>query len=150
MPTRPAPSVYEPSLCLVLQGAKQVMIGDRTLRYDPSSYFIATVDLPASGCVVEASPAKPYIAVSMKLDRASLAALILDMPAAPEGDISGFAISAVTPHLLDAWLRLLSLLEAPDDAPVLAPLHEREGAVSPAAGAAGRRVAADRAGGTAG
>ena len=124
--TKPMPSVYEPSLCLVLQGAKQVMIGDRVLRYDPASYFIATVELPASGWVVEATLAKPYVAVSMRLDRASLSSLILDMPDSSEGQIAGFAVSAVTPDLLDAWSRLLSLLDTPDDAAVLAPMRERE------------------------
>src|SRR4051812_4763267 len=78
MTTRPTPGVYERALCMVLQGAKQVMIGDRTLRYDPASYFIATIDLPACGWVVEASQAKPYVAVSMKLDRDSLSSLVLD------------------------------------------------------------------------
>lgn len=124
--TKPMPSVYEPSLCLVLQGAKQVVIGDRVLRYDSASYFIATVEVPASGWVVEATRSQPYMAVSMKLDRASLASLILEMPIAPEGQTAGFAVSAVTPELLDAWSRLLALLDTPDDAPVLAPIHERE------------------------
>ena len=32
MTTRPKPGVYEPALCLVLQGAKQAMIGGRVLR----------------------------------------------------------------------------------------------------------------------
>jgi AraC-like DNA-binding protein len=124
--TKPLPSVYEPSLCLVLQGAKQVMIGDHILRYDPASYFIATIELPASGCIIEATRAQPYIAVSMKLDPAALSALILDMPDASEGQAAGFAVSAVTPGLLDAWSRLLSLLDTPDDVPILAPMHERE------------------------
>jgi AraC-like DNA-binding protein len=126
MTTKPTPNVYEPALCLVLQGAKQTMIGDRLLRYDPASYFIATVELPASGWVVEATPAKPYVAVSMKLDRESLSSLISDMPSASEGQTRGFAVSAVTPDLLDAWSRLLSLLDTPQDVPVLAPMHERE------------------------
>lgn len=124
--TKPVSGMYEPSLCLILQGAKQVMIGDRILRYDPASYFIATIELPASGWIVEATPARPYVAVSMKLDRTALSALILDMPAAPEGQTAGFAVSAVTPDLLDAWSRFLSLLDTPDDAPILAPMHERE------------------------
>lgn len=126
MTTKPTPNVYEPALCLVLQGAKQAMIGDRLLRYDPASYFIATVELPASGWVVEATPAKPYVAVSMKLDSESLSSLISDMPSASEGQTRGFAVSAVTPDLLDAWSRLLSLLDTPQDVPVLAPMHERE------------------------
>ena len=126
MTTRPTPGVYEPALCLVLQGAKQVMIGDRILRYDPASYFIATIDLPACGWVVEATPAKPYVAVSLKLDRESLSSLVLDVPGGAEGQTAGFAVSAVTPDLLDAWSRFLSLLDTPEDVPVLAPMHERE------------------------
>ena len=126
MRTKPTPNVYEPALCLVLQGAKQAMIGDRLLRYDPASYFIATIELPASGWVVEATPTKPYIAVSMRLDTECLSSLISDMPSASEGQTRGFAISAVTPDLLDAWSRLLSLLDTPQDVPVLAPMHERE------------------------
>jgi AraC-like DNA-binding protein len=126
MTTRPTPGVYEPALCMVLQGAKQVMIGDRLLRYDPATYFIATIDLPARGWVVEASPTQPYVAVSMKLDRENLSSLVLDVPDGPEGQTAGFAVSAVTPDLIDAWSRLLSLLDTPEDVPVLAPMHERE------------------------
>lgn len=124
--TKPVPSVYEPSLCMVLQGAKQVLIGDRILRYDPASYFIATIEIPASGCVIEATRARPYVAMSMKLDRAVLSDLILDMATASEGQTSGFAVSAVTLDLLEALSRFLSLLDAPEDVPVLAPMHERE------------------------
>lgn len=124
--TRPSPGVYEPSLCLILQGAKQVVIGNQVLRYDPASYFIAAVELPATGCVIEASPARPYVAVSLKLDMDCLTSLILDTPPQADGCVAGFAVSAVTPELLDAWLRLLSLFDAQDDIPVLAPIHERE------------------------
>jgi AraC-like DNA-binding protein len=124
--TRPTPSVYEPCVCMVLQGAKQAMIGDRVVRYDTASYFVSTIDLPARGWVVEATPTHPYLAVSMRLDRDGLAALILDMPPAPEGDTAGFAVGAITPDLLDAWLRLLMLLDRPEDCAVLAPMHERE------------------------
>jgi AraC-like DNA-binding protein len=126
MVTQPTPSVYEPAVCLVLQGAKQTMIGNRVLRYDPASYFVTTIDLPARGWVVEATPAMPYLAVSMRFDRDCLSALILDMPHAPDGDTAGFAVSPVTLPLLDAWVRLLGLLDTPDDLPVLAPMHERE------------------------
>ncbi len=126
MVTRPTPGVYEPSVCLVLQGAKQIMIGDRLLRYDPASYFVSAIDLPARGWVVEATPDRPYLSVSLKLDRECLSALMLEMPAAPEGETTGFAVHAVTPALLDAWTRLLTLLDAPQDARVLAPMHERE------------------------
>lgn len=118
--------VYELSLCMVFQGAKQLVIGDQVLRYDPANYFVAAVEVPASVCVSEATPLQPYVGVSMMLDPTTLASLTLEMPDRAEDQGVGFAVSAVTPELLDAFARLLSLLDAPDDLPVLGPLHERE------------------------
>ncbi|MCO5064266.1 MAG: AraC family transcriptional regulator [Rhizobiaceae bacterium] len=124
--TCPTSTLYQPMFCLVLQGAKQVMIGDRLLRYDPASYFIATLDLPASGQVIEATEQSPYVCVSLALNRETIAALLPDVPARPEGQTAGFGVSPVTPQLLDPWFRLLTLLETPEDISVLAPMLERE------------------------
>jgi AraC-like DNA-binding protein len=120
------PGLYEPMFCLVLQGAKEVMIGDRLLRYDSASYFIASMDLPASGRIVEASPDRPYIGVSMALDWQGLAALLPEVSVRTDVQGTAFGVGAVTPQLLDPWLRLLRLLDTPHDIPVLAPLLERE------------------------
>jgi AraC-like DNA-binding protein len=124
--TKPQAGIYGPALCLVLQGAKEVTIGDRRLRYDPASYFVASLELPASGCVIEASRERPYLALTLALDHDALAALLADIPSPPETGVAGFAVAAVTPDLLDPWLRLLRLLDATADIAVLAPLHERE------------------------
>lgn len=129
-PTGLMPGVYEPMLCLVLQGAKEVMIGDRMLRYDPDGYFIASLEVPVSGRIVEASPARPYVSISIRLPRESLAALLTDAPprAAPTDATPavGFAVSPLSRELVDPCSRLLALLDAPHDVPVLAPLLERE------------------------
>jgi hypothetical protein len=121
--TRPQSGLLQPMLCLILQGTKEVMIGERLLRYDPASYFIATLDLPASARIVEASVERPYIAVSLALDSEGLAALVPGVPARSEVEVAtaAFAVSPVTPQLLDAWLRFLGLLDAPEDIAVLAP-----------------------------
>jgi AraC-like DNA-binding protein len=124
--TDATPTVCEPMVCLVLQGAKQVMIGDRLLRYDPASYFIASMDLPVSGRIIEASDERPYICLSLMLDSGSIASLLPDVTARPDGQTVGFAVSAVTPELLDPAARLLALLDTPDDVPVLAPMVQRE------------------------
>lgn len=122
------PGVFEPMFCLILQGAKEVMIADRVLRYDPACYFIASVEVPASGRIVEATHDKPYIGVAMALDREGLAALLPDVATGGRADAesAGFGVSPVTPLLLDPWLRLLRLLDTPKDIPVIAPLLERE------------------------
>lgn len=119
-------TLYRPMFCLVLQGAKQVMIGDRLLRYDPASYFIATLELPASGQVIEATEESPYVCVSLALNKDTIATLLPDVPAQPEGQTAGFGVSPVTPQLLDPWFRLLTLLETPEDISVLGPMLERE------------------------
>lgn len=124
--TGPIPTVYEPMLCLVLQGAKHVMIGDRMLRYDPASFFIASVELPVCGQIVEASSERPYICATLLLDRDLLASLIPAVPVQPDGQTAGFGVSPVTQKMLEPWSRMLALLDAPEDIPVLAPLLERE------------------------
>jgi AraC-like DNA-binding protein len=124
--TKPIPTVYEPMLCFVLQGAKHVMIGDRMLRYDPASFFIASVELPVSGQIVEASSERPYICATLLLDRDLLASLIPAVPVQPDGQTAGFGVSPVTQKMLEPWSRMLALLDSPEDIPVLAPMLERE------------------------
>ncbi len=113
-------------LGLVLQGAKEIQIGDRRLRYDTASYFIAAVDLPVSGCIVEASADRPYLSVSMALYRDALAAMLAEIDCPADERSAGFAVSPVTRQLLDSWQRVLGLLDTPEDIPVLAPMLERE------------------------
>jgi AraC-like DNA-binding protein len=123
-----AHGLYEPMLCLVLQGAKEVHVAGKQLRYDPASYFIATVEIAASGRVSEASRERPYVSVALGLDRDVLAALLPDAeaPVREEAGAAAYAVSPVTPELADAFLRLLRLLERPADVAVLAPMLERE------------------------
>jgi len=118
--------VFQPRFCLVLQGAKEVTIGERRMRYDPNNYFIASLEVPASGCIIEASASHPYIGLSMALDPEGLAALINDTPSRTESEASSFAVSPVTAQLLDPWVRLIALLDAPEDIAVLAPMIQRE------------------------
>ncbi len=123
---QPVSGVYLPMMALILRGAKEIAIGDRRLRYDPASYFIATVELPASGCVRLNQPDELYLAVSLDLDSDRLASLLPEATDLPLAGEAAFAVNPVTPELLDAWLRLLRLLDTPRDIAALAPLCEQE------------------------
>ena len=123
---RAVSGVYLPVMALILRGTKEIAIGNRRLRYDPASYFIATVELPASGCVRLNQLHESYLAVSLDLDGDRLASLLPEAADLPHAVEAAFAVNPVTPELLDAWLRLLRLLDAPQDAAVLAPLCEQE------------------------
>ncbi len=126
---KPVNTIYRPTLCIVAQGRKQVVLGDRILAYDASKYLVVTVDLPVSGCIVEASPAVPYLGASFDLDPARLADLLLNLPPASssqERRPAAMAVSALGEELLDPLARLLAMLDRPDDITVMVPLIERE------------------------
>ncbi|SMH30798.1 AraC family transcriptional regulator [Azospirillum agricola] len=136
-PTEPLHTLHEPALCIVAQGRKQVMLGERVLFYDAAQYLVVSVDLPVVGQVVEASPERPYLCLRLDLDPATLGALMMEagLDGRAAGDrhadgreaaAPGLSLSPVTPELLDAAARLLRLLDNPRDAAVLAPLAERE------------------------
>ncbi|KQV11635.1 AraC family transcriptional regulator [Pseudomonas sp. Root329] len=121
-------AVYEPMINLILQGSKSMTIADRTLSYDPATYFVMSIELPAVGQVHPASSGEPYLAVSLTLDPTVLATLLADLPK-PIGHYdkeAGFSVAAVTPDLMDAWVRLLRLMGRPEDIAALAPAYERE------------------------
>jgi AraC-like DNA-binding protein len=126
--TMPMPNVYRPQLCLVAQGQKEVTLGDRVFRYAPGRYGIVTCDLPVTGQVVEATPAKPYLCMFIDFDPVMLGKLALRVPLPPGTPFQpiGKTVSDAAADLLDAALRLLRLLDDPAALPVLGPLAEQE------------------------
>jgi AraC-like DNA-binding protein len=127
IPDHDLAAVYDPMINLILQGSKSMTVGDQTLHYDPATYFVMSVDLPAVGSVHPATTGEPYLAVSLTLDPAIIAGLLAAAPAsAGRTSGQGFSVAAVTPELLDGWVRLLRLTTTPEDIPVLAPAYERE------------------------
>ena len=123
-PTTLTAAMYYPLLCVVARGRKRIILGREEFYYDPNSYLIASLDLPVSGQVIEA----PCLGVTLALDLPTLAALVLQMPPS-SGERAASKALAVHPleaDLLDPLLRLLRLLDRPEDLPVLAPLIERE------------------------
>ncbi|OWK36495.1 AraC family transcriptional regulator [Fimbriiglobus ruber] len=127
-PSDHAAVVYEPSLCIVAQGAKEVLLADEVYHYDPAHSLLVSVDLPVTSRVVEATPDRPCLVVSISLDLAAVGELLADgLTAPPLGSPTrGLAVCPVEPPLLDAVGRLVSLLDSPADIVPLAPLALRE------------------------
>ena len=126
-PTVPLPAVYEASLCLIAQGAKQVALGERSLVYDAAHHLLVSVDLPLVGHVIEANAERPYLCCKIDIDQAVLADLILaEGAAAPKADLPVLAVYRSSEELIDAACRLMRLLDTPGDMRALAPLVGRE------------------------
>lgn len=120
---------HVPSLCLVAQGAKSLMVGDDLVSYDTDHYLITTVELPVVVNVIEASPAKPYLGLMLQLDMRMISQLMMDsnlpMPRTQKTH-RGMAVSRIDLRLLESFQRLLDLFDTPEDIPILAPLLRKE------------------------
>src|ERR1700712_4810204 len=128
VPQHKLAAVYSPMINVILTGSKTMTVGERTFRYDPATYFVMSVDLPAVGSVHPSEAGDPYLAVSLTLEPAILANLLADLPKPAGGELysSGFSVAPVTDELLDAWVRMLRLMDRPGGIPALAPAYERE------------------------
>jgi AraC-like DNA-binding protein len=127
----PVHMLQRPALCIIAQGGKTVMLGDSLLSYGPASYLIASLDLPITGIVADASDDAPYLCFCLYLDPAMLSDIAIALPpigppVAPVAEGSALSLHPITPELLDAAARLTALLGQPESAPLLAPLVERE------------------------
>ncbi|MCS0502187.1 AraC family transcriptional regulator [Ancylobacter mangrovi] len=120
-------SVYRTSFCGVLQGAKLSLLGDRAFRYDTGKCLVASMDLPITAQIVEASAERPYMAFSLAIDPAMIAELLLDEPELPgAATLTTIAVGQMEAELVDPLARLFALLDRPRDLAVLAPLIRRE------------------------
>jgi AraC-like DNA-binding protein len=128
IPEHELTGVYEPMVNLILQGGKTMSIGERVMHFDHASYFVMSIDVPATGTVHQGGPGLPYLAVSLTLDAAAISAMLEDLPddARMPNQDGGFSVCPVTPELLDAWVRMLRLMRSPIDIPVLSKVYERE------------------------
>ncbi|MCA0404543.1 MAG: AraC family transcriptional regulator [Proteobacteria bacterium] len=119
-----------PTLVLMAQGAKSMMLGQETFRYGVGDFMVVSMDLPIISAIIEASPEKPLLSVGIALRPERLRAMLdlggpLPRSESAEG-LRGVGVSRISAPLLDATMRYLDLLDAPADIPALAPLIEQE------------------------
>ena len=126
VPEHQLAAVYEPYLGVLIQGAKTLSIGEQMLRLSPPSYFIISVDVPATGRV-EQGVNGPYLSLGLRLHQEMLVDLLDHVPEnLPVEHTDGFQACVADRDFLGAWLRLLRLMKTPEHIPTLAPLYTWE------------------------
>lgn len=128
-PTDPTSYMLAPSICLIGQGRKRLFLGEETFIYDAEHFLITSVELPVVTQIIEASPEKPYLGLTMELDLRLISQLMIDNQVAPDKkqtDRCGIGVSRLPGNLKDAFCRLLSLASQPEDIEALAPLIQQE------------------------
>jgi len=127
--TQPNSSMMDASLCMIAQGKKQVILSEEAYTYDSNHFLFTAIDLPVITQVLEASVEQPYLSIVLRLDPYVLAQIMLEAHI-PFKDTNtekkGMAVGVVNSELNDAFIRLLKLLDTPQDIPILSPLIIKE------------------------
>jgi AraC-like DNA-binding protein len=122
-------SIYEPSLFIILQGSKIVMIGDKTFEYDNSSYFISSTYLAVSGKTIEASFEKPFLSIKILFSQEQIFQAIEEFSLNfRKQNSTNFSASIynLDEDLKDSIFRLVKLIEIPKDIKVLSNIYIKE------------------------
>ncbi len=120
---------YTPMIALVVQGFKRSMIGDHEANYGELHCVTVGIDMPGVFHITDASPQAPFLSLSVKLDRRIITQLITEAPSivtVQEGEVTPIVVDEVGKDLLQAFSRLVELLDTPSRIPVLAPMILRE------------------------
>lgn len=134
-PGEPEASTTGTVMAMIARGRKRLALGDTVHEYGPGQYLVASVDLPITGHYTDATDDEPALGFGLVLHPPAVAALLLDAEAArtapgsrrPEPAALGLGVADAPPELLDAVVRMVRLLDAPEgDRAVLAPTIERE------------------------
>ncbi|TOG12706.1 AraC family transcriptional regulator [Vibrio parahaemolyticus] len=128
-PTPPTSYTHNPSICLIAQGRKRVLLGEGSFIYDANHFLISSVDLPIIANIIEASEEQPYLGLIMELDLTEISQLIVDSELAftqAKEAQKGIAVGELSESLLDAFVRLAELLDEGQNIKILAPIIKRE------------------------
>lgn len=114
------PTVYTPRVCLNVAGSKRVFQNGKFQVYDENHFVCCTMPLPVEADVPKASERSPLLGVSLEINEQLMTETVIEMSsvdgefrnADPEED-SGLFVGELTESLLEAFLRLLQLLEDP-------------------------------------
>jgi AraC-like DNA-binding protein len=129
VPTMCMPTIYQPCLAIVVQGRKRAILNDEVFQYDALNYLVVSVTLAGMGQILEATPEHPYLSLRLNLDLEEIARLVLelgDRGPSPASADRGLFVARLDEPLLDAVLRMVKLLDTPEDIDVLAPVIQRE------------------------
>lgn len=125
------PVIYEPSLCLVLQGSKTLLLGDAHYAYNDSGYVLASIHMPTHARIQEASKDRPYIALKLTFTMEDIFEVMKEMEpkmmlVTTRSPQMGLCFGADNTRLLDPLTRLVRLLDTPQSIKFMAPLIMKE------------------------
>ena len=144
-PTPRTPLLYEPMLCIIAQGSKIGFLGDREICYNSGHYLVQTLPLPIE-VEVHASEEEPLYGMSVRIDPAMLAELVVDTEviqcSTPDLCPKPMDSVVITEEMREAVIRLLRALHDPNAAKLMGSSRVREVLFEALQGAQGKALKA--------
>lgn len=128
-PTEPLHCIYGVGLGVVVQGGKQVTLGEEVADYGPGQSMLTTIDLPVLAHVTHATTREPFLGMMLTLDMRLIMQIALELELSQPDKGSScqpVTIEKLDGALGDALVRLVNLLDEPQVIPQLAPLIRHE------------------------
>lgn len=124
-----AQSVAKPALCVVIQGSKDVIVGDKIFSYTPGEYIFSSVEVPVTGRIIRASGENPYLCFMIEIEPTLVYEVLKMNPqinTTPKIEKSGTFVNKTDPRIYEALLRMVELLDRPSDINFLSPMIIKE------------------------
>jgi AraC-like DNA-binding protein len=121
--------LYKPSLCVVAQGAKQIIFGEQVFHYRALQGLVVSIEVPALGGITQADAAQPFLGMTIDLEADVMREVMGQMqtPPHPNNDNGmGVFVLDIEEALADCLLRMVKLLDQPQALRVLFPSMMRE------------------------
>ena len=121
-------AVYNPNLCLVLQGRKTAHLGARKVEYGAGEALIVSHTVPTVAAVLEASTSKPYLALILQLDLNTIRDLVSEFgeDLTLRTDSHVLEVERADEALVSCLIRLFRCSQDPLQAKAIAPMAIRE------------------------
>lgn len=126
-PSKAVSYIQEPSICIVLQGEREIYLGTDCQKFDNSNLMFCPVDIPLNMHVRNASIEDPVIVLSMKLNLAMISEVLAKIPPTQQNTNGHLGIKwQLDDAILMAFERLIDLLNYPNDIEFLSLLIQQE------------------------
>lgn len=120
-------AVFKPLVCLILQGGKKVMIGSKVFQFAGGDSLIVTANAPTISQITKASRERPYLAVVIELEPATVTELASSLEEEPSTADPSVVQADCTHIEVEATIsRMMHLLDRPLSLPTLLPAYMRE------------------------
>lgn len=126
---QPESCFFQPTITLLIQGRKRTIVGTEEYDYGEGQCLVNSLDLPSTNYIYEASPEKPFLVMALNINKSLATQLAAEIPPAmrvESDEEKNISIAKADQDVVDAFIRLLELLDKPDQIPVLAPMIIRE------------------------